>query len=59
VNLCEILAELPKLNHEERRQLARRLFELEDQAAQHARPETLREILAQVPDVPPMPGDEL
>ena len=28
----EIIAELPKLNHEERRQVARRLFELEDEA---------------------------
>jgi hypothetical protein len=32
VNLREIIAELPKLNHEERRQVARRLFELEDKA---------------------------
>jgi hypothetical protein len=28
----EILAELPKLTHQERRELARRLFELEDEA---------------------------
>jgi hypothetical protein len=28
----EVLAELPKLTHQERRQVARRLFELEEEA---------------------------
>jgi hypothetical protein len=27
--------------------------------ARHGRPEVLRDILANVPDVPPLPGDEL
>jgi hypothetical protein len=27
--------------------------------AKHGRPEDLRDILAQVPDAPPLPGDEL
>ena len=30
-----------------------------DTRAQRGRPEDLRDILAQVPDVPPVPGDEL
>jgi hypothetical protein len=30
MSTSEIIAELPKLNHEERRQVARRLFELEE-----------------------------
>ena len=30
MSTSEIIAELPKLNHKERRQVARRLFELEE-----------------------------
>jgi mRNA-degrading endonuclease RelE of RelBE toxin-antitoxin system len=31
MSTSEIIAELPKLNHEERRRVAKRIFELEDE----------------------------